>query len=148
MSWGAYFAVMFATALKFIAGPITGFSLGLAWYETVIFTWLGAMATVTIIVSVGQILLKSLASFRKTKPLLFSKRVRYAVQIWQKFGIKGIAALTPLIFTPIGGGFLALSFKVPLPRILIFMAMSSILWALLYTGLIYQLTFLRAWIQA
>jgi hypothetical protein len=148
MSWGAYFAVMFATALKFIAGPITGFSLGLAWYETVFFTWLGAMATVTIIVSVGQILLKSIASFRKTKPLLFSKRVRYAVQIWQKFGIKGIAALTPLIFTPIGGSFLALSFKVPLPRILIFMAISSILWALLYTGLIYQLTFLRAWIQA
>ncbi len=148
MSWGAYFAVMFATALKFIAGPITGFSLGLAWYETVFFTWLGAMLTVTIIVSVGQIILKSLSSLRKTKPLLFSKRVRYAVQIWQKFGIKGIAALTPLIFTPIGGSFLALSFKVPLPRILLFMAISSILWALLYTGFIYQLTFLRAWFQA
>jgi hypothetical protein len=147
MSWGAYFAVMFATALKFIAGPITGFSLGLAWYETVLFTWLGAMSTVTIIVSVGQFILTSIASLRKSKPLLFSKRVRYAVQIWQKFGIKGIAALTPLIFTPIGGSFLALSFKVPLPRILIFMAISSILWALLYTGLIYQLTFLRAWIQ-
>jgi hypothetical protein len=148
MSWGAYFAVMFATALKFIAGPITGFSLGLAWYETVILTWLGAMLTVTFIVSMGQIILKSLTSLRKTKPLLFSKRVRYAVQIWQKFGIKGIAALTPLIFTPIGGSFLALSFKVPLPRILIFMAISSILWALLYTGLIYQLRFLRDWIQA
>ena len=147
MSWGAYFAVMFATALKFIAGPITGFSLGLAWYETLFFTWLGAMLTVTFIVSMGQIILKSLSSFRKTKPLLFSKRVRYAVQIWQKFGIKGIAALTPLIFTPIGGSFLALSFKVPLPRILIFMAISSILWALLYTGLIYQLRFLRDWIQ-
>ncbi len=147
MSWGAYFAVMFATALKFIAGPITGFSFGLAWYETVFFTWLGAMLTVTFIVSMGQIILKSLSSFRKTKPLLFSKRVRYAVQIWQKFGIKGIAALTPLIFTPIGGSFLALSFKVPLPRILIFMAISSILWALLYTGLIYQLRFLRDWIQ-
>ena len=148
MSWRAYFAVMFATALKFIAGPITGFSLGLAWYETVIFTWLGAILTVTFIVSMGQIILKSLTSLRKTKPLLFSKRVRYAVQIWQKFGIKGIAALTPLIFTPIGGSFLALSFKVPLPRILIFMAISSILWALLYTGLIYQLRFLRDWIQA
>ena len=147
MSWGAYFAVMFATALKFIAGPITGFSLGLAWYETVIFTWLGAILTVTFIVSMGQIILKSLTSLRKTKPLLFSKGF-VCIQIWQKFGIKGIAALTPLIFTPIGGSFLALSFKVPLPRILIFMAISSILWALLYTGLIYQLRFLRDWIQA
>ena len=48
MSWAAYSGVMIATGLKFIAGPITGFSLGLTWYETVLFTWLGAMATVTI----------------------------------------------------------------------------------------------------
>lgn len=147
MSWGAYSGVMVATALKFIAGPITGFSLGLTWYETVLFTWLGAMLTVSIMVSIGKIVVSAVGKLRKTKPMIFSKRVRYAVQIWQKFGIKGIAALTPLIFTPIGGSLLALSFKVPLPRILFFMAISSFLWALLYTGMIYQLTFLRDWIR-
>lgn len=147
MSWGAYSGVMVATALKFIAGPITGFSLGLTWYETVLFTWLGAMLTVSIMVSIGKVVVSAVGKLRKTKPMIFSKRVRYAVQIWQKFGIKGIAALTPLIFTPIGGSLLALSFKVPLPRILFFMAISSFLWALLYTGMIYQLTFLRDWIR-
>ncbi len=147
MSWGAYSGVMGATALKFIAGPITGFSLGLTWYETVILTWCGAMLTVSIMVSIGKLAVNAAVKIRKTKPLIFSKRVRYAVQIWQKFGIKGIAALTPLIFTPIGGSLLALSFKVPLPRILFFMAISSFLWALLYTGMIYQLTFLRDWFK-
>jgi hypothetical protein len=93
----------------------------------------------------GKLLIEFINRFRKKKPILFSKRVRYAVQIWQKFGIKGIAALTPLIFTPIGGSLLALSFKVPLPRILFFMAISSLLWSLFYTGAIYQLTFIRAW---
>ncbi len=145
MSWGAYSGVMIATGLKFIAGPITGFGLGLTWYETVIFTWLGAMLTISLTLSMGKLLIEFIGRFRKQKPIIFSKRVRYAVQIWQKFGIKGIAALTPLIFTPIGGSLLALSFKVPLPRVLFFMAISSFLWALFYTGAIYQLTFIREW---
>jgi hypothetical protein len=145
MSWGAYSGVMSATGLKFIAGPITGFGLGLTWYETVIFTWLGAMITISLTLSMGKLIIGFIGRFRKKKAILFSKRVRYAVQIWQKFGIKGIAALTPLIFTPIGGSLLALSFKVSLPRVLFFMAISSLLWALLYTGAIYQLTFLREW---
>lgn len=143
MSWGAYSGVIIATGLKFIAGPITGFGLGLTWYETVIFTWLGAMITILLTLSTGKLLISFISQFRKSKPILFSKRVRYAVRIWQKFGIKGIAALTPLIFTPIGGSLLALSFRVPMPRVLFFMAISSLLWALFYTGAIYQLTYLR-----
>ncbi|MCE4217339.1 hypothetical protein [Aquirufa antheringensis] len=143
MSWGAYSGVMIATGLKFIAGPITGFSLGLTWYETVFFTWLGAMLMVTFIITSGKAILGLVSKYRTTKPKLFSKRVRYAVDIWQRFGIKGIAALMPLIFTPIGGSLLALSFKVPTARILFFMGISSLIWALIYVAGIYQLTFLR-----
>ncbi|MFD3409232.1 hypothetical protein SKC37_11220 [Aquirufa sp. HETE-83D] len=143
MSWAAYSGVMIATGLKFIAGPITGFSLGLAWYETVLFTWLGAMIMVTIIITSGKAILGLVSKYRTSKPKLFSKRVRYAVDIWRRFGIKGIAALMPLIFTPIGGSLLALSFKVPTPRILFFMGISSLFWSLIYVAGIYQLTFLR-----
>ncbi len=146
MAFGKYFAVMLATALKYIAGPITGFSLGLTWYETLVSSWLGFMLTVIIIVSIGKFLVKWFSSLRKTKPLVFSKRARYAVGIWQKFGIRGIAALTPLIFTPIGGSLLSLSFKVPLPRILFFMAISGFIWSSVYTLIIYQLTFLKAYL--
>jgi hypothetical protein len=101
------------------------------------------MATVTIIITAGKAMLGVVAKYRSTKPKLFSKRIRYAVDIWQRFGIKGIAALTPLIFTPIGGSLLALSFKVPTARILFFMAISSLIWSLIYVAGIYQLTFLR-----
>ncbi|MFM6948319.1 MAG: hypothetical protein ACKOWQ_04825 [Aquirufa sp.] len=146
MPFGKYFAVMLATAFKYIAGPITGFSLGLTWYETLLSSWIGFMLTVIIIVSIGKFLVNWIASFRKTKPLIFSKRARYAVGIWQKFGIKGIAALTPLIFTPIGGSLLSLSFKVPLPRILFFMAISGLIWSSVYTLIIYQLTFLKEYL--
>lgn len=143
MSWAAYSGVIIATGLKFIAGPITGFSLGLAWYETVFLTWLGAMIMVTFIITSGKAILGLATKYRTSKPKLFSKRVRYAVDIWQRFGIKGIAALMPLIFTPIGGSLLALSFKVPTARILFFMGISSLIWSLIYVAGIYQLTFLR-----
>lgn len=137
---------MLATALKYIAGPITGFSLGLTWYETLLSSWMGFMLTVLIVVSIGKLLVAWISGLRKSKPLVFSKRARYAVGIWQKFGIKGIAALTPLIFTPIGGSLLSLSFKVPLPRILFFMAISGLIWSSIYTLIIYQLSFMKAFL--
>jgi len=146
MEIGKYVAVMIATALKYIAGPITGFSLGLTWYETLLSSWMGFMLTVLIVVSIGKFLVAWISGLRKSKPLVFSKRARYAVGIWQKFGIKGIAALTPLIFTPIGGSLLSLSFKVPLPRILFFMAISGLIWSSIYTLIIYQLSFLKAFL--
>lgn len=143
MQWGAYFAVMAASSIKFVAGPLTGFGLGLSMLETIVFTWVGMMFTVTVMLTIGRFLVQQIARIRVQKPKLFSGRVRYAVSIWQRFGIKGIAVMTPLLFTPIGGSLLALSFKVPTPRVLFFMAISGIFWSVIFTVLFYQLTFIR-----
>lgn len=146
MQWGSYFAVMAATAVKFVAGPVTGFSLGLSLWETIICTWIGMMFTVTIMLSIGRLAINALQSFRTQKPIIFSKRARFAVQIWTRFGVKGIAVMTPLLFTPIGGSLLALSFKTPFLRTWIFMAIAGIFWGIVFTVLLYQLTFLREWV--
>lgn len=143
MQWGAYFAVMAASSIKFVAGPLTGFGLGLSMLETIVCTWMGMMFTVTVMLTIGRFLVQQIARIRVQKPKLFSGRVRYAVSIWQRFGIKGIAVMTPLLFTPIGGSLLALSFKVPTPRVLFFMALSGIFWSVIFTVMFYQLTFIR-----
>lgn len=143
MQWGAYFAVMAASSIKFVAGPLTGFGLGLSMFETIVCTWVGMMFTVTVMLTIGRFLVQQISRIRVQKPKLFSGRVRYAVSIWQRFGIKGIAVMTPLLFTPIGGSLLALSFKVPTPRVLFFMAISGIFWSVIFTVLFYQLTFIR-----
>jgi uncharacterized membrane protein len=143
MHWGAYFAVMAASSIKFVAGPLTGFGLGLSMLETIVCTWVGMMFTVTVMLTIGRFLVQQISRLRVQKPKLFSGRVRYAVNIWQRFGIKGIAVMTPLLFTPIGGSLLALSFKVPTPRVLFFMAISGIFWSVIFTVLFYQLTFIR-----
>jgi len=118
MQWGAYFAVMAASSIKFVAGPITGFGIGLSMLETILCTWLGMMSTVTIMLTIGRFLVQQISRLRVQKPKLFSGRARYAVRVWQRFGIIGIAVMTPLLFTPIGGSLLALSFKVPTLRVL------------------------------
>jgi uncharacterized membrane protein len=146
MQWGAYFAVMAASSVKFVAGPLAGFGLGLSMVETIVFTWVGMMTTVTIMLTVGRFLVQQISRLSVQKPKLFSGRARYAVRVWQRFGIIGIAVMTPLLFTPIGGSLLALSFKVPTARVLFFMAVSGIFWAIVFTVMMYQLTFVRDFI--
>ncbi|MFC0185524.1 hypothetical protein ACFFJX_25005 [Pseudarcicella hirudinis] len=96
MPFGKYFAVMVATALKFIGGPLTGVSLGISLIETIISTIAGMMVTVTIVAFLGKKVREIINKYRKVKPKLFNKRSRRAVKIWDRFGLIGIACLTPL----------------------------------------------------
>lgn len=139
MPWLKYFSVIIATTIKFLGGPVAGVTLGLSWLETAICSTIGMMLTVTLTLLVGKYIVMLL--FSKSK--LFSKRTRFAVKIWKGFGIKGIAFLTPLIFTPIGGTFIALSFNVNKFKILIWMLISAVLWGVVQSILLFQIPFLR-----
>lgn len=144
MPFGKYFAVMVATALKFIGGPLTGVSLGISLIETIISTIAGMMVTVTIVAFLGKKVREIINNYRKVKPKLFNKRSRRAVKIWDRFGLIGIACLTPLFFTPIGGTLLAVSFGVPIPKILFWMLVFATFWGIVLTTLIYEIADLRA----
>lgn len=61
------------------------------------------------------------------KPKRFTKAVRLAVKTWQKFGVFGVAVLTPIILSPIGGAVLAVSFRVKTRKILINMAFVNLI---------------------
>jgi hypothetical protein len=143
MPFGKYFTVIALTALKFFNGPIAGIILNLTWIETALCSIIGMMAMVVLICFIGleaRILIKK---YRKTEPKLFSKRTRFAVKIWLKLGIWGIAFFTPLIFTPIGGTLLALSFKVPIPKILFSMLVFAVFWGVVITFAFFQISDLR-----
>jgi len=143
MPFVEYFTVIALTALKFFNGPIFGLILKLTWVETAVCSIIGMMAMVGLICLIGleaRILFKK---YQKTKPKLFSKRSRFAVKIWLKLGIWGIACFTPLFFTPIGGTLLALSFKVPVPKILFSMFVFAVFWGIVLTFAFFQISDLR-----
>ena len=139
MPFGKYFTVIVATSIKFFNGPIAGLLLSLTWWETAVCCIIGMMATVIIVSFLGEQVQKLMSKYRKSKPKLFSKRTRFAVRIWLKLGIWGIAFFTPLLFTPIGGTLMALSFKVPIPKIIFSMLIFAVFWGISLSYLIYQL---------
>ncbi len=138
-----YFSVALAATLKFFAGPVAGFALGLSWIETAICSVAGMMFTVLLITLLGTELRKLIGRWRKKPPRKFSRVNRIAVRIWKKFGIIGIAFLTPLIFTPPGGSVLAVAFRTPKTPLILWMLISGTMWGLIFSFMIYKLVFLR-----
>jgi hypothetical protein len=121
-----------------------GVALGLSWVETAACTVLGMMFSVTIAMSAGEAIMRLKRRLLTKPPRCFSRRTRLAVRVWRRTGLAGIAFLTPLILTPIGGTALAISFRAG--RVAIWLAMlgSAIGWAILQTVLLYQIPGLRS----
>lgn len=139
MHTAKYVSVMIASMIKFIGGPLAGVALGLAWLETAICTTVGMMLSVVVVTYAGTALMAFWQRYRSGPPKRFTKRTRLAVHIWQRSGLAGIALLTPVILTPIGGTVLAVSFGVKRGQILLYMLISAAFWAVVQTLAIYQI---------
>jgi hypothetical protein len=139
MPFGKYFTVIVATTIKFFNGPIAGLLLNLTWWETAVCSIIGMMSAVIIVSFLGEQVQRLIAKYRTKKVVLFSKRSRFAVKIWLKLGVWGIAFFTPLLFTPIGGTLMALSFKVPIPKIIFSMMVFAVFWGIVLSFGIFHL---------
>ena len=138
MPWAKYISVALASMIKFVAGPVTGVALGLEWWETALFTVVGMMLSVVIFLFLGTAIQHLISRYCQQKPRLFSKRTRLAVKVWKKSGMTGIAILTPLLFTPIGGTLIAVSFKVPRFTIIAQMLLWGVILGVIITLVVYE----------
>jgi len=142
-----YISVALASTLKFFGGPITGVILNLSWIETAFCSIAGMMLSVLIVTFVGNGIQSLLKKYRKSTPKRFSKTNRIAVKIWKKFGIIGIALLTPPLFTPIFGTALAVAFRVPRGSIFLWMTLSALGWGFFVSYIAHKMTFIQDWIK-
>jgi uncharacterized membrane protein len=138
-----YLTVILTSSLKFVGGPLAGVALRMGLAETAICVSIGMMLTVILFVFLSDIIQVFINKYRTQKPKLFSRRSRYAVKIWQRFGMSGIAFLTPLLFTPIGGTLIAISFKVNKLKIVYSMLISAVFWAIVQTLFFFYLSDLK-----
>jgi len=130
-----YTSTAAVSGLKFIFGPFTGWGLGLSIAETALCTATGMTLTVLIISLVGE---KVHNYFIPANRKLFTPRNRLIIRIWRKYGIWGVAFLTPIFFTPIGGTLIAVSLGERYSRILPFMVASALGWGFALTFLVYK----------
>ena len=129
--------VFLFSMIKFILGPTLGFAARLHFLTTVFVTIAGMMSMVLVFTYAGEWMRdKVLSRFFKDRKR-FTKRNRKFVSIWKKYGMTGVAFLTPLILTPIGGTLLAVSSGSPKEKIIFYMFVSAAAWALIFTGIIY-----------
>lgn len=129
-----YLSVLLSSTVKFIFGPIQGVAYGLGWLETALLTASGMMLSVFFFTYFGRFLKQRF--FKREK--LFTPKNRRNVRLWRKFGIYGVAALTPLLLTPIGGAILANSFGEKKSKIFFWMLISAIVWGTLLTLMVYR----------
>ncbi len=101
-----YLTVYALSGIKFIFGPTLGIAYGFHWVITATLSALGMMTTVYIFTFFGPQLQRFTDRFKKKDRKLFTKKNRRFVKIWRKYGVKGIALVTPVILMPIGGAIL------------------------------------------
>ena len=132
-----YLAVYGLSMVKFIGGPLLGINAGLSFIETALFTSLGMMTSVILFTSIlgDRFHIWFLRIFNKN-PKLFTKKNRTKVRIWRNYGMKGVAFLTPIIFSPIGGTIVANSFGEAKRKIYFYMLLSAVFWAIIFSSII------------
>lgn len=132
-----YFSIFVGSMIKFIGGPVIGQRLGISIWETTFVSSLGMITTISIITFFGDGLRKKFILYnqRKKNYRVFTPKKRRLIRIYRKFGIKGISFLTPLIFSPILGGILAVSFGAPPKKIILYMFISALFWGLVLSSI-------------
>jgi uncharacterized membrane protein len=127
---GIYLACLF----KFISGPVLGAAAGFSLGEIVLVSVGGMMTTVITVTYIGD-WFKSYWNLRiSPNRKRFSPKSRKIVRVWRKFGPVGVAVFTPIFLTPIGGSIIMNAFNVNRRKIILYMSISGLLWALVLGG--------------
>jgi hypothetical protein len=131
--------VLLPSALKFFFGPLGGYAAKLHIITTMIFTVGGMMTSVVAFTYFGDWLRDRVINrIFKPKPKSAGHKRKILV-LWNKYGLAGVAALTPVLFTPIGGTIVAVSFRAPKKKIIVYMLVSAIFWSIVVTSTVYFL---------
>jgi membrane protein DedA with SNARE-associated domain len=131
--------VYFSCMLKFILGPIGGYASGLNLLTTILTTVFGMMTVVFLFTYFGNWLKQKVFHRFMRNPTKSEARNKRFANIWKKYGLTGIALLTPIILTPIGGTLLAVSSGSPKEKIIFYMFISAAVWSVLFSMGIYFL---------
>lgn len=128
--------VYFSSMLKFIFGPLGGYGVGLHLITTMLTTVAGMMTVVFMFTFFGDwIRRKIFGKFGKKR--IDVKKGAKLEMIWKRYGLVGVALLTPIILTPIGGTLLAVSSGSPREKIIFYMFLSASFWSVVISSAIY-----------
>jgi hypothetical protein len=121
-------------AVKVIPAVGVGVGAGLSAIENYIVIMVGGMLAIAVYAFFGKRLNAWNKHRRQQKPDYGAKvqqnfrKARRIMRIWHRFGLYGIALLTPPLLSPPIGTLIAVAFHETMPRILLFMGISMAAW--------------------
>ena len=108
--------------------------MGLHFWPTLALTVGGMMTSVFVFSGVGRAWMQHRQIQRRLRRApIFSSRSRNIIKVFRRFGMGGIAFLTPILLSPIGGTVIATLLGVPRHRILLHMFWSAVFWGVALT---------------
>lgn len=128
--------VYFSCMLKFIFGPAGGYAVGLHPVTTIVTTILGMMTVVFILTFFGNWIRTVIFGRFKRRKINLKKAAKFE-HIWKRYGLAGVALLTPIVLTPIGGTLLAVSSGSTKGKIILYMFISASFWSVVISLAIY-----------
>jgi len=131
------FSVYLSSMIKFIFGPIGGKAAGLHLITTMVVTAAGMMTVVLAFTYFGEFLRAKILHRFFPKKELQEKTPTNRSAFFTKYGLAGIALLTPVILTPIGGTLLAVSMSPNREKIIFYMLISACVWSVIFTLAVY-----------
>lgn len=129
--------VYFSTMIKFIFGPIGGKAAGLNMFTTMIATAAGMMTVVIAITYFGKFIQERILKRFQRKEKEEYAKPRKPMAFLKKYGLGGIAFLTPILLTPIGGTLLAIGLGGNRQKIIVYMLISACAWSAILTFAVY-----------
>jgi hypothetical protein len=121
------------SALKVVFGPTLGYAAQLHIITSMIVTFMGMMTSVVVITFFGGLLRNGILKNWFLRQEEKAKTSRFA-----KYGLVGLAILTPLLLTPILGTILTVAGGYPRRKIILYMAITGALYAIFFTWAVYE----------
>lgn len=126
---GKYAAIFLTSIFKYLVGIAMAFPAQFSLVEILLTAGLGGCVGVVVFTLFGAKVAKLIeVHLRRNKTLSFKVR-RRIVKVWRRFGIVGVAVLTPLLSPPVAVA-IALSFHTKPRKTIIWLCGSIIIWSL------------------
>jgi hypothetical protein len=129
------------SSLKVIPGLALAMAQDMSSVEIFVTLAVGSMLGVIFFTMFGMRIRKWRKERRRRKgiqkPLNFRKARKWK-RMWVRYGLPGVALLTPPLLSPPIGAFIAVAFEKRKGRILLFMGMSILLWCTIFALLGHQ----------
>ncbi len=136
-SLGSYLTVTSLCAVKYMIGIVSGLATQLSFIELFLCYFVGGSIGMVLYTLFGNKIMNWWKK-RKSQNSDFAevedmkKKQDWSIKVWNKFGLVGIALITPPILSQPVGTAISLGFGTPAYKVIIAMIASTFIWSLIF----------------